>query len=51
MLSIVNSVVLTGLQGRMVQVEVDVSSGLPNFDIVGLPDSAFRESWERCVLP
>lgn len=47
MLAIVNSVVLTGLQGRMVQVEVDVASGLPAFDIVGLPDSAVRESRDR----
>lgn len=47
MLSIVNSVVLIGLQGQMVQVEVDVASGLPAFDIVGLPGSAVRESRDR----
>ena len=31
----------------MVRVEVDVSKGMPAFDIVGLPDAAVRESRER----
>ncbi len=47
MLAVVNSCSLLGLEGYPIQVEVDVSSGLPAFDIVGLPDTSIRESKER----
>lgn len=47
MLSIVKSMSLSGLDGYLVSVEVDVSSGIPCFDIVGLPDASVRESKER----
>ena len=36
-----------GVDGYMVDVEVDLASGLPGFDVVGLPDSAVKESRER----
>ncbi|SFJ64919.1 YifB family Mg chelatase-like AAA ATPase [Thermoflavimicrobium dichotomicum] len=36
-----------GIDGFIVEVEVDISNGLPVFDIVGLPDSAVREARER----
>lgn len=36
-----------GLETFGVRVEVDVSSGLPNFNIVGLPDAAVKEAKER----
>jgi magnesium chelatase family protein len=36
-----------GINGLIVEVEVDISHGLPMFDIVGLPDSAVREARER----
>jgi len=36
-----------GIDGTLVRVEIDVSGGLPAFSIVGLPDSAVRESTER----
>lgn len=36
-----------GVNGFLVEVEVDLSNGLPTFDLVGLPDSAIRESRER----
>ncbi|MBT9176088.1 MAG: Competence protein ComM [Firmicutes bacterium] len=36
-----------GLEAYLVDVEVDVSLGLPAFDIVGLPDTAVREARER----
>lgn len=39
--------VLTGLDGREVDVEVDTNLGLPSFEIVGLPDAAVKESKER----
>lgn len=38
---------LIGLDGEAVEVEIDTSSGLPSFDIVGLPDTAVKESKER----
>lgn len=47
MLSIVKSMALNGITGYLVEVETDVTGGLPNFDIVGLPDTSVRESKER----
>ncbi len=47
MLSIINSMALHGLDGYQVSVQVDVSSGLPSFEIVGLPDISVKESKER----
>lgn len=47
MLSKVISYVLNGLDGVKIEVEVDVGRGLPSFDIVGLPDTAVKESKER----
>lgn len=38
---------LLGLDGYLVSVEVDVSSGLPSWDIVGLPDTSIKESKQR----
>ena len=47
MLAIVQSVALYGLEGQPVQVEVDVSPGLPGWEIVGLPDPSVREAKDR----
>ena len=41
------SVGLLGIDGFIVTVEVDITGGLPAFDIVGLPDAAVKESKER----
>lgn len=38
---------LVGIDGYIVDVEVDLSQGLPGFDTVGLPDNAVKESRER----
>lgn len=38
---------LQGLQGHLVTVECDLSSGLPVFNVVGLPDAAVNESRDR----
>jgi magnesium chelatase family protein len=38
---------IQGIEGKMIRVEIDLSNGLPLFSIVGLPDSAVRESTER----
>lgn len=47
MLSIIKSMALLGLDGYLVSVQTDISSGLPSFDIVGLPDASIKESKER----
>ena len=36
-----------GIDGVSIIVEVDITNGLPSFDIVGLPDTAVKESRER----
>jgi len=36
-----------GLDGVLITVEVDIAKGIPGLDIVGLPDTAVRESRER----
>lgn len=47
MLAETTSFTLDGIAARMIRVEVDVHRGLPNFQIVGLPDTAVREARER----
>jgi len=60
MLAKVISCATVGLDGAIVEVEVDISPGLPSFTIVGLPDTAVQESRERvraairnsgCIFP
>jgi len=46
-LSTLRTAALFGLEACPVQVEVDVSFGLPNFTMVGLPDASVRESRDR----
>ena len=47
MLAKVTSCAVVGLEGALVDVEVDISPGLPAFTIVGLPDKAVQEARER----
>ena len=47
MLAIVKSMCLQGLDGILVDVQVDVSAGMPCLEMVGLPDATVRESKER----
>lgn len=47
MLAAIPSAAVLGIDGYLVTVEVHVSSGLPAYDLVGLPDAAGRESRER----
>ena len=47
MLAIVESATVLGVSGQKVSVEVHVSSGLPGFTVVGLPDTACKESRDR----
>ncbi len=43
----VQSYALSGLEGVCVTVEADVSKGMPSYEMVGLPDTAVKESKER----
>jgi len=47
MLSKIRSASLIGIDAYVVDVEVDISFGIPGFITVGLPDTAVRESKER----
>lgn len=47
MLAKVISCAVIGLEGAIVEVEVDISPGLPRLYIVGLPDAAVQEAGER----
>ncbi len=47
MLATVLSSAVVGIDAYTVEVEVDISNGLPAFNIVGLPDTACRESADR----
>ncbi len=47
MVSRIQGSVVVGIDASLVEVEVDVSPGLPSFTIVGLPETSVRESRER----
>lgn len=47
MLSKIKSISLNGIEGYLVDVQVDVSEGIPSWEVVGLPDITVRESKER----
>ena len=47
MFSKVKSFALNGLEGLAIDVEVDINVGIPSYEIVGLPDTAVKESKER----
>ena len=50
MLSIVKSMALQGLDGYLIDVQVNISQGLPYWEIVGLPDTCIKESKERVKI-
>src|SRR4029079_2013020 len=47
MLAQVLSAALVGIDAHLIEVEVDIGGGLPQFSVVGLPDAAVRESRDR----
>lgn len=47
MVSVIQSMGLDGLDGYLINVEVDVSAGMPSFSIVGLPDTSVKEAKDR----
>ncbi|MDQ1571366.1 MAG: magnesium chelatase family protein, partial [Actinomycetota bacterium] len=42
-----HAVALLGLQGAIVEIEADISSGLPKFILIGLPDAALKQAEHR----
>ena len=50
MLAKIKSMALQGLEGYLVDVQVDVSAGIPSWDIIGLPDASIREAKERVKI-
>lgn len=49
MISFVYSAAINGIDASIVDVEIYISSGMPVFSIVGLPDAAVKESRDRVV--
>ncbi|MBW2080835.1 MAG: ATP-binding protein, partial [Deltaproteobacteria bacterium] len=47
MLAIAKSGVVVGIDAFPIEIEIDVSPGLPSFNMVGLPEGAVKESRER----
>ena len=47
MIAKINGFALIGLEGIPIEVEVDINNGLPAFEVVGLADTAVKESKER----
>ena len=49
MLSKIKSITLNGLDGNLVEIQTDISNGLPEFEIVGLPDVTVKEAKKRII--
>ena len=47
MLSKIKSIALNGLDGNLVEIQTDISNGIPEFEIVGLPDTSVKEAKQR----
>jgi len=47
MIARLNTFTILGIEAHPVEVEVDISPGMPAFNIVGLPDNVVKESKER----
>lgn len=47
MFASLKSVAIFGMESYMLEIETDISNGLPAFDIVGLPDASVKESRDR----
>lgn len=50
MLSKIKTMALNGLDGYLVDIQTDISSGLPEFEIVGLPDTSVKEAKKRIEI-
>lgn len=47
MYGVIPSAAVYGVEGKLITIEIDISPGLPQVHIVGLPDAAVRESIDR----
>lgn len=47
MLSKVKSIALNGLDGSLIEIQTDIGNGIPEFEIVGLPDLSVKEAKKR----
>lgn len=47
MLSKIKSIVLNGLDGNLIEIQTNISNGMPEFEIVGLPDTSVKEAKKR----
>ena len=47
MLSMVKTISLNGLEGHLIDVQTNIMSGIPSFEIIGLPDTIVKEAKER----
>lgn len=47
MLSKVKSMTLNGLDGYLIEIQTNISNGIPEFEIVGLPDTSVKEAKKR----
>lgn len=43
----INSATFMGVNGKVIDVEIDITNGFPSFNIVGLADTSVKESKER----
>ena len=43
----VKSIALQGLQGTLIEIQVDISDGIPTYSLLGLPDTSLQESRDR----
>lgn len=50
MLSKIKSIALSGLSGNLIEIQTDISNGLPEFEIVGLPDASVKEAKKRVQI-
>jgi len=49
MLSKIKSIALNGLDGSLIEIQTDISNGIPEFEIVGLPDASVKEAKKRII--
>ena len=47
MLSKIKSITLNGLDGNLIEIQTDIGNGIPEFEIVGLPDTSVKEAKKR----
>ena len=50
MLSIINTIALLGIDGTVIEVQVDVSPGIPHWEMVGMLGTSIKESKERISI-